>query len=291
MVYMTTTTLQSPTIPGTAKSADGWQRRMARFRERRGFTSPMNQTATRALVATCTYNERENIQGLLEAIRSSVPDADVLVVDDGSPDGTGTLADEWAERDERVHVIHRAGKLGLGTAILEALRFAIKHDYDFMVNMDADFSHSPSDLPRLMDAMRSADVAIGSRYVPGGGVTGWGFKRHFMSSMINLYSRLLLGLRVRDCSGAFRCYRLSSMRLIDFDDIASRGYSWQEEFLYHCQRVGCRITEVPITFEDRRAGESKINLKEAWLALWILFVTGARRCLGLRRRRTPVDMR
>ncbi len=288
MVYMAGT-LQSPTIPETAEFAEGWQRRLASFRERRGFVSPMTQTTTRTLVATCTYNERENIRELLAEILETVPDAHVLVVDDGSPDGTGPLVDEYAAEDARVHVIHRAGKLGLGSAILEALRFAIEHDYDFMVNMDADFSHPPADLPRLIDAMSTADVVIGSRYVPGGGVVGWGFKRHFMSRMINVYSRLLLGLRARDCSGGFRCYRLDRMRQIDFDRITSKGYSWQEEFLYYCQRVGCRITEVPIIFQDRRSGESKIDMKEAWLALWVLFGTGVRRCIGLRRRRGPVD--
>lgn len=251
----------------------------------------MMQTTTRTLVATCTYNERDNIRELIAAILENVPEAHVLVVDDSSPDGTGQIVDKYAAEEERVHVIHRAGKLGLGSAILEALRFAIERDYDFMVNMDADFSHPPTDLPKLVDAMSAADVVIGSRYIPGGGVVGWGVKRHFMSSMINVYSRLLLGLRARDCSGGFRCYRLARMRQIDFDRITSRGYSWQEEFLYYCQRVGCRITEVPIIFQDRRSGESKINMKEAWLALWVLFVTGVRRCVGLRRSSDPVDKR
>ncbi len=283
MVYMAVT-LQSPTIPGTAESTEGWQRRLASFRERRGFVSPMTQTTTRTLVATCTYNERENIRELLEAILEVIPEAHVLVVDDGSPDGTGSLVDEYAAENARVHVIHRAGKLGLGSAILEAMRFAIEHDYDYMVNMDADFSHSPADLPRLVEAMSSADVVIGSRYIPGGGVVGWGFKRHCMSSMINLYSRLLLGLRARDASGGFRCYRLARVRQIDFDCITSKGYSWQEEFLYYCQRVGCRITEIPIIFQERRSGESKIDLREAWLALWLLFFTAVRRCLGVVRK-------
>ncbi len=280
MVYMTSA-LESPTLPAADRLAEGWQRRLASFRKRRGSASHMTARATRTLVATCTYNERENIRELIAAIVETVPEAHVLVVDDGSPDGTGELADDCAAEDARVHVMHRPAKLGLGSAILEALRFAIRHDYDFMVNMDADFSHPPADLPRILDAARSADVVIGSRYVPGGGVVGWGFKRRFISSMINVYSRLLLGLRARDASGGFRCYRLDRVRRIDFGRIASRGYSWQEEFLFYCQQAGCRIAEVPIIFHDRRSGESKINMKEAWQALWMIFVTGVRRCLRL----------
>lgn len=251
----------------------------------------MTRKTTRTLISTATYNERENIRALIEAILESVPDAHVLVVDDASPDGTGEIVDECAARDPRVRVIHRSGKLGLGSAILAALRFAIRENYDLFVNMDADFSHSPGDLPRLIEAMDDADVVIGSRYIPGGGVIGWGFRRRFMSSMINVYSRLLLGLRARDSSGGFRCYRVSRMREIDFDRIRSRGYSWQEEFLFYCQRAGCRIREVPITFRDRQAGASKINLSEAALALWILFATAVRRLPGLRGRTGPADKR
>lgn len=251
----------------------------------------MTPKTKRTLISTATYNEQENIRELIAEILETVPDAHVLVVDDASPDGTGALVDACAARDARVHVIHRAGKLGLGSAILEALRFAIREDYELMVNMDADFSHPPADLPRLLEAMSSADVVIGSRYVPGGGVVGWGFRRRFMSSMINVYSRLLLGLRVRDSSGGFRCYRISRMREIDLDRILSRGYSWQEEFLFYCQRAGCRIREVPITFHDRRSGSSKVNLREAAAALGILSATAVRRLPGLRGSSDPADKR
>ena len=300
MVYMATA-LQSPTLPATEPSptlpetadplTEGWRRRLARFRERRRAVSPLAPTTTRTLVATCTYNERDNIERLIEAILEAVPGAHVLVVDDGSPDGTGRVVDELASEDPRVHVVHRAGKLGLGSAILEALRWAIRHEYDFMVSMDADFSHAPADLPKLLGATGSADVVIGSRYIPGGGIIGWGFKRHFMSSMINVYARLLLGLHARDCSGGYRCYRLASVRRVDLDRIASRGYSWQEEFLFYCQQVGCRIEEVPITFLDRQSGESKISMREAWFALWVLLATAVRRFAGLRGAHGSADKR
>lgn len=227
-------------------------------------------TSPRTLVTLATYNERDNVEPLLDAVFAVVPEANILVVDDASPDGTGDLADRYAARDARVHVMHRAGKLGLGTATMDAMRFAMDHNYDFMVNLDADFSHPPRYLPDLLAGMRDFDVMIGSRYVPGGGVVDWTWKRRWMSWAINCYTRLLLRLKARDCSGAFRCYRVEKLRQIHFERVLSRGYSFQEEFLYHCKRVGCRIGETPITFENRKHGQSKINGKEAVVALWTL---------------------
>ena len=233
--------------------------------------------SARTLVTLATYNERENLGRLLDEVLATLDRVDVLVVDDASPDGTGDLADEYAAKDSRVHVLHRAGKLGLGTAHVAALQRAMADQYDNVVTMDADFSHAPKHLPELLAGMDGHDVMIGSRYVPGGGVVGWGWKRKFMSRAINIYSRLLLGIRARDCSGAYRCYRVSKLHDIDFDRIYSKGYSFQEEFLYHCMRAGCRIGETPIIFEDRVRGESKINRKEAIMALWALFYTAVRR--------------
>lgn len=231
---------------------------------------------TRTLVTIATYNEKENIAALLDAILSELDDADVLVIDDNSPDGTGKIADEYALRTPRVKVLHREKKLGLGTATIRALEYAVEHDYDFALNMDADFSHHPKYLPALIAGMKDHDVMIGSRYVPGGGVVGWNAKRRWMSWAINVYTRLLLGVAARDTSGAFRCYRISKVKEIDFSQIRSQGYSFQEEFLYRCQKVGCRIGETPIIFEDRKAGKSKINKKEAIAALWQLLVTAIR---------------
>jgi dolichol-phosphate mannosyltransferase len=159
----------------------------------------------RLLVTLCTYNERENLGEIVPAILQIVPHATVLVIDDNSPDGTGRLADELAGADERVRVLHRPGKQGLGTAILAGFRYAIEHQFDWLTNLDADFSHHPRHLSALLECMNRCDVAIGSRYVKGGGVVGWGFRRHFMSQGINWYARLLLGLRTRDNSGRYRC--------------------------------------------------------------------------------------
>jgi dolichol-phosphate mannosyltransferase len=228
----------------------------------------------RVLVTLCTFNERENLVTLVPEIRRTVPDAEVLIIDDNSPDGTGALADEMAAADSKVRVLHRAGKLGLGSAILTGLRQAIADGYDFVVNMDADFSHDPKYLPALLACMERADVGIGSRYVPGGGIEGWGPMRHFMSQGINWYARLLLGLSTRDNSGAYRCYRCAKLAQIDLDRVRSRGYAFQEEILFHCRRAGCRFEETPIIFRDRRFGTSKINWRESAAALWIILRLG-----------------
>jgi dolichol-phosphate mannosyltransferase len=232
----------------------------------------------RLLVSLATYNEAGNLRPLVETIREFAPACSILVIDDNSPDGTGQIADGIGECLTDVHVIHRAGKLGLGTATLAAITFAIERKYDYLLNLDADFSHPPRFIPDLLKGMADHDVMIGSRYVPGGGVEG-GFtlKRRLMSSGINGYARLLLGLTSKDNSGAFRCYRVSKLAEIDLGAVRSRGYSFQEEILYLCQTVGCRIGETPILFENRRAGSSKINMREAASALGILLQLGVSR--------------
>lgn len=234
----------------------------------------------RVLVTLCTYNERDNLPPLIDQILESAPDVDILVIDDNSPDGTGRLADRIAAARPQVHVLHRPQKQGLGRATLAGLREALDRQYDFWLNMDADFSHAPQDIPALIREMQLADVAIGSRYVPGGGVVGWSLKRHVMSRAINLYARLLLGLKTRDNSGAFRCYRLSQLRRLDLARFRASGYAVQEELLYRCARLGCTFTEVPITFQDRRHGVSKINIREAGLALWVMLQLALDRLRG-----------
>ncbi len=226
---------------------------------------------TSLLVSLCTYNEAENLPLLVPRILASVPQAHVLVIDDNSPDGTGKLADELAAGDARIKVLHRTGKLGLGTATLAAFQFAADHGYEFVLNLDADFSHPPESIPELLKLAPEADVVIGSRYVPGGPIEGWGLKRHFMSRGVNFYSRLLLGLPTRDCSGAFRCYRVSLLKKLDWSKIRGKGYAFQEEILYRCRRAGGRFRETPIHFVDRRYGSSKINMREAMIALWVIF--------------------
>ncbi len=228
----------------------------------------------RLLVMLCTYNERENIGRLIPEILSHAPDANVLVIDDNSPDGTGELAEAFSGDDARIRVLHRPNKAGLGAATLAGFRYAIEQGYDQVINMDADFSHSPSAIPALRAGMEHADVCIGSRYVAGGGIRGWGWLRHFMSRGVNWYSRLLLRLRTKDNSGSFRCYRLSQLAELDFERIRCKGYAFQEEILYRCRRLGCRFAETPIIFEDRRYGDSKINAKEVVSALWGIFRLG-----------------
>ncbi|MGP0063350.1 MAG: polyprenol monophosphomannose synthase [Isosphaeraceae bacterium] len=244
-------------------------------------SAPSVAASPKLLISLATYNEADNLRPLIETIRQFAPSSSILVIDDNSPDGTGRIADELQGTLPDIHVIHRPGKLGLGTATLAAMRFAIENGFDYLLNLDADFSHDPEYIPALLAGMADRDVMIGSRYVPGGGVEG-GFtlKRRLMSSGINGYARLMLGLSSRDNSGAFRCYRVSKLAQIDLNLVRSRGYSFQEEILFWCQQVGCRFGETPIVFKDRRAGVSKINMGEAMSALWILFQLGLSRQMG-----------
>lgn len=229
--------------------------------------------SSRLVVTLCTYNERENIAKLIPQVREQLPFADILVVDDNSPDKTADVVRQFMASDSKVKLLLRTKKEGLGAATLAGFQWAIDQKYDFVLNMDADFSHHPRYLPAIVASMEFGDVAIGSRYVPGGSITGWSLMRHFMSQGINFYSHVLLGLRAKDCSGAFRCYRISKLKELDFNKIRSRGYAFQEEFLYRCGRNGCRIVETPITFEDRIIGQSKINVPEIIRSLRDLFLT------------------
>jgi dolichol-phosphate mannosyltransferase len=231
----------------------------------------------RLLVTLCTYNERENIARLVPEVLRHAPHADVLVVDDNSPDGTGRLVDDLAAQDPRIHALHRPGKQGLGTATVAAFRYGIDHGYDLLLNMDADFSHPPEVIPALLAAADRADVAVGSRYVPGGGVEGWGPRRRFMSAGINWYARLVLGLRTRDNSGSFRCYRVARLKQVDLDRIRAKGYAIQEEVLFRCRQAKCTFEEVPFVFKDRTVGESKISWQDALGALWVLATLRLRR--------------
>ena len=240
----------------------------------------------KTLVMTATYNEIENLPKLVDEIFAHLPDCNVLVVDDNSPDGTGNWVRQRADEDSRVHGLHRAGKQGLGTAILAGMAYAIEQGYDYVINMDADFSHPPRYLPALVDGMDrdgspACDVMIGSRYVPGGGIEGWPLVRHLMSKGVNSYARCLLWLSPKDCSGGLRCYRTSKLAELDFDRVRSRGYAFQEEILWRLKRVGARFDETPIVFVDRELGQSKINHREAVEALWVIFSLGIRGMFGL----------
>ena len=233
------------------------------------------------IVSLATLNEVDNLRPLVESIREFAPYADVLVIDDNSPDGTGRVADELKATLPGIHVIHRSGKLGLGTAVLQAMEFAIKNGYEYILNMDADFSHPPRFIPAIVAGMSDHDVMIGSRYIPGGGVEGqFNLKRKFMSTGINVYARMFLGLKTKDNSGSFRCYRVSKLAEMDFSKVRSRGYSFMEEILFWCRQVGCRFGETPIIFENRRAGVTKINKYEAYMALKIIAQLGLDRAIG-----------
>ncbi len=237
--------------------------------------------SARILIALATYNERDNLAPLLAAIHAIVPSADLLVIDDNSPDGTGRLADELAAHQPHLHVLHRPGKLGLGTAILAGMRYALEHGYDWFVNMDADFSHHPRYLPALLAGMDSHDVMIGSRYVPGGGSVNWPLSRRLMSRAINMLAARLMRIPARDCSGAYRCYRVATLREAQLERVRSRGYSFQQEVLYRCRKAGGKIGETPIVFENRRAGKSKVNVHEALRSLAMIFRIGVPAFFGL----------
>lgn len=237
--------------------------------------------SARILIALATFNERDNLASLLAEIHKAVPSADLLVIDDNSPDGTGRLADELATGNPRLQVMHRPAKLGLGTAILAGMNYALEQNYDWFVNMDADFSHHPRYLPALLSGMADHDVMIGSRYVSGGGSENWPLSRRMMSRSINALVSRLMRIPARDCSGAYRCYRVSKLREAQLERVRSRGYSFQQEVLYLCCKAGCKIGETPILFENRRAGKSKVDVREALRSIAMILRIGVPAFLGL----------
>ncbi len=216
------------------------------------------------LVVIATYNERENIGPLLTDVLKQAPGCNVLVVDDNSPDGTGEAVRQIALRDGRIELLERPGKLGLGTAYLAGFRHAIEKRYERVVTMDADFSHHPGHLPAILDraAEPGIDVVIGSRYIPGGGVVGWPLYRRILSFGANTFARTLLRLQPHDCTGAYRCYSRAVVEALEQGSVISHGYSSLLELVWHCQRAGYVIAEVPITFADRELGESKVSRSE-----------------------------
>jgi dolichol-phosphate mannosyltransferase len=219
--------------------------------------------ASRVLVALATYDEIETLPGLVDEVQRVLPAADILIVDDNSPDGTGQWCDQRGSMDARLKCLHRPGKLGLGSATLDAIRYALGGPYDVLVTMDADWSHDPRYLPALIEAVKNADVALGSRYCEHGAIEGWPMARRVISRGMNWLSRLMLRLPVRDSSGAFRAYQLAALKKIHLDRIRSSGYSYLEEILWHLHRSGATLVEVPITFQERRAGRSKVSAREA----------------------------
>jgi dolichol-phosphate mannosyltransferase len=218
----------------------------------------------KALIVIPTYNEGGNIEPLITAILATVPQADMLVIDDASQDGTGAIVDGLAAHQPQVHVIHRSGKLGLGTAYLRGFDYAIENGYDLVFEMDADFSHDPKYLPAFLAAAEGpdgADLVIGSRYVPGGDTPDWSPLRKFISGGGNIFARTVLGIPIHDCTSGFRCYHTAALRTLRLDQVHSQGYAFQVEMAYAMWLSGYRVREVPITFIDRRVGHSKMSRK------------------------------
>jgi len=220
------------------------------------------------VVVVPTYNEAENIQPLVKSILDLPHHLQVVIVDDHSPDGTGQLADDLARTYPTVQVIHRPGKLGLGTAHIAGIKRALMLGAERVLTMDADFSHQPHYIPQLIELTRSVEIAIGCRYIDGGGTLYWGLARRSLSRGANTFARLMLGLQVHDCTGAFRCFRREVLEALDLDSIFSEGYSFLIEMIYRCEQQGFRIGEVPIIFADRRQGQSKISRQEIFKAMY-----------------------
>jgi dolichol-phosphate mannosyltransferase len=226
----------------------------------------------RALVIIPTYNERENITKIIPAVLAQDASLDVLIVDDGSPDGTGQIVDGIAETNPRVHALHRAGKLGLGTAYVAGFRWALERDYQFIFEMDADFSHNPERLPAFLKAIENADLVLGSRYQNGHiNVVNWPISRLFLSYSANIYARRVTGLQVFDATGGFKCFRRKVLEAIDLSTVRSNGYAFQIEMTYRAWKKGFRIAEIPIVFVDRTEGASKMSKKIVREAVWMVW--------------------
>jgi len=233
----------------------------------------------KALIVIPTYNEADNLEPLTREIVALPARFDILVVDDNSPDGTGEIADRLVKELPAVHVLHRPGKQGLGTAYIAGFQWALERDYEYILEMDCDFSHHPRYLPTFLETIERADLVIGSRYVPGGGTANWGALRKLISASGNYFARAMLGLKTRDCTGGFRCYRRKLIELVPWEEINLHGYGFQIGAVYHVERMGGRIAEFPIIFEDRRVGQSKMStaiIIEAFAFVTTLALGGGR---------------
>ena len=242
----------------------------------------------RVLVIIPTYDERENLEPIVARLHATVPTAHVLVVDDNSPDGTGAIADRLATADERIHVLHRTDKAGLGAAYIAGFGWAREHSYDVCVEMDADGSHAPEQLPRLLAALEHADVVLGSRWVPGGEVVNWPRTREVLSRGGNAYTRIMLGLPLRDATGGYRAYRRAVLDALPLNQVASQGYCFQVDLAWQAWRAGHEVVEVPITFVERERGESKMSRSIVAEALWRVTWWGLR--TGRSRRPLPAHV-
>jgi dolichol-phosphate mannosyltransferase len=227
----------------------------------------------KAFVVIPTYNEKDNVRPLTSAVLSQHSDINILFVDDNSPDGTGLIIDELVAGNDRVHVLHRAGKMGLGSAYREGFKIALAMDADYVLEMDADFSHDPGALPLFLSAIQENDLVVGSRYLNGVSVVNWPIRRLILSYSASVYTRIITGLRLHDCTSGFKCFRRSTLEALDLDRVKSDGYSFQIEMNYRCMEKGMRIAEIPIIFIDRHSGSSKMSrgiVREAVVMVWKL---------------------
>jgi len=225
----------------------------------------------RVMVVVPTYNERKNLEELAPKVLSMLPDTELLVVDDGSPDGTGQYADALARHDPRIHVLHRPSKMGLGSAYVRGFKYALDAAAELIIQMDADFSHDPKEIPHLVAAAGSYDVVLGSRYITGANVVNWPLSRLFLSYFANVYTHIVTGLPLRDSTGGFKCFRRKVIETIDLDSIRSDGYSFQIEVNFRCWRKEFSIVEIPIVFVDRHSGTSKMSRRIVWEAMWLVW--------------------
>lgn len=228
----------------------------------------------RILVIIPTFNERESLAAVVARVRTSVPEADVVVIDDNSPDGTGEIADALVKGDANILVMHRLGKEGLGAAYLAGFAWALQHNYDVVVEMDADGSHQPEQLPRLLTALRGADLVLGSRWIAGGGTENWSKSREILSRGGNFYTRTMLGVPLHDATGGYRAFRAETLRKLDLHNVASQGYCFQVDLAWRAVQRGLVVTEVPITFVERAVGTSKMSQRIVAEALWRVTVWG-----------------
>ena len=225
----------------------------------------------KTLVVVPTYNERKNLEELIPRVLGQLPEVELLVVDDGSPDGTGEYADGIAAEDPRVHVLHRPGKMGLGSAYVKAFKHALTTDVDLVIQMDADFSHDPDVIPALVENAAKYDVVLGSRYITGANVVNWPLQRLFLSYFANVYTHIVTGLPLRDSTGGFKCFRRGVLEAIDLGAVRSDGYSFQIEINFRSWRKGFSIVEIPIVFVDRHSGTSKMSRRIVWEAMWLVW--------------------
>jgi dolichol-phosphate mannosyltransferase len=232
------------------------------------------------MVVVPTYNERENLEELVPKVLGQSPEIELLVVDDGSPDGTGAFADELAGKDPRVHVLHRPGKMGLGSAYVQGFKHALGTPAELIIQMDADFSHDPGVIPDLIENANEKDVVVGSRYISGANVVNWPLQRLFLSYFANVYTHIITGLPLRDSTGGYKCFRRKVLESIDLDAVRSDGYSFQIEVNFRCWRKGFTMKEIPIVFVDRHSGTSKMSRRIVWEATWLVWRLRLDRILG-----------